>query len=451
MAHCVRFRGRIRTFAALNEAERQTDNHRRSLVVDERRALVLNRIAPPRMGRSFRWLLASTWVNNIGDGIALAAGPLLVASQTDNALLVALGGVLQRVPWLVFGLYAGALADRVDRRRMIIVADGLRAVVLVVLGFIIFADTITIAVVLVAMLLLGIAEVFVDAASQTILPMVVDHDDIGLGNARLAGGFLVGNQVVGPPLGAFLFAAGMTLPFVTQALLVALAVILIAQITTPRGPVRDLEDTHIVRDIVEGVRWLVHHDAVRTLAVIIVAFNVTFGAAWSVLVLYALEHLHMTEVGFGFLSTAAAAGGLLSTALYGRIERRFDLGDVMRVVLLLEVCAHLAFALTTSGYVAMVIMFVFGAYAFVWFAVSQTVRQRATPMELQGRVGSVYMVGTFGGIVLGQVLGGWIAEQWGLTAPFWFAFIGSGITLALVWRQLSAIAHAEAPPQDTSG
>ena len=404
---------------------------------------VVNRIAPARMGSSFRWLLASTWVNNVGDGMALAAGPLLVASQTDNAFLVALGGALQRVPWLVFGLYAGALADRVDRRRMIMVADGLRAVVLALLAGTIITGNVNIAVVLMAMLLLGVAEVFVDSASQTILPMVVDHDDIGIGNARLASGFLVGNQVVGPPLGAFLFAAGMAFPFVGHAVLVALAVLLIAQIATPKGPVREVSDTHIIRDIAEGLRWLALHDAVRTLAIIVVAFNVTFGAAWSVLVLYAIDHLHMSEVGFGLLSTSAAVGGLISTALYGRIERRFDLGDVMRVCLLLEVLAHLSFAVTTSGYVAMVIMFVFGAYAFVWFAVSQTVRQRATPIELQGRVGSVYMVGVFGGIVLGEVLGGWIAEQWGLTAPFWFAFVGSAITLALVWRQLSYIAHAD--------
>ena len=406
---------------------------------------VLNRIAPPRLGTSFRWLMASTWVNNIGDGIALAAGPLLVASQTDNAVLVALGGLLQRVPWLVLGLYAGALADRVDRRRMIMVADALRAVVLVVLGAIIVSGHVNITAVLSAMLLLGVAEVFVDSASQTMLPMVVDHEDLGIGNARLAGGFLVGNQVVGPPLGAFLFAAGMALPFFGQAVLVALAIVLIAQIATPKGPPRELTDTHILRDIGEGIRWVWHNDAVRTLALIIVVFNVTFGAAWSVLVLYALDHLHMTEVGFGLLSTSAAVGGLLSTALYGRIERRFDLGNVMRGVLLLEVLAHLSFALATTGYVAMVIMFVFGAYSFVWFAVSQTVRQRATPMDLQGRVGSVYMVGVFGGIVVGQALGGVIAERWGLTAPFWFAFIGSGITLALVWRQLSSIAHAKAP------
>ncbi len=404
---------------------------------------MLDRIAPSRMGRSFRWLLGATWVSNVGDGIALAAGPLLVASQTDNAMLVALGALLQRVPWLLLGLYAGALADRVDRRRMIMIADGLRSVVVGVLTLIIVTGEVSITAVLAAMLLLGVAEVFVDTSSQTILPMVVDHEDLGIGNARLASGFLVGNQIVGPPLGAFLFALGMAAPFLMQALLIALSVLLVKQIVTPKGPVRDLSDTHVLRDIVEGVRWVRRHDAVRTLLLVIVAFNVTFGAAWAVLVLYALDHLHMSEVGFGLLSTSAAIGGLLTTALYDRIERRFDLGNVMRACLLLEVCTHLSFALTTNAYVAMVIMFVFGAYAFVWFAVSQTVRQRATPMELQGRVGSVYMVGVFGGIVLGEGLGGWIAEVWGLTAPFWFAFVGSGITLALVWRRLSAIAHTE--------
>ena len=165
---------------------------------------------------------------------------------------------------------------------------------------------------------------------------------------------------------------------------------------------RDTTDTHIRRDIAEGVRWLMGHAAVRTLALVIFAFNITWGAAWSVLVLYSLDHLHMGEVGFGLLTSAAAIGGLIGTVFFGRIERTFSLATVMRTCLLLEVLTHLALALTTVGWVAMVLMVVFGAYAFVWGTVSQTVRQRVVPTELQGRVGSVYMVGVFGGLVVGQ-------------------------------------------------
>src|SRR6476661_6819844 len=177
---------------------------------------VVDRIAPPRLGRGFRWLLASSWVSNTGDGIALAAGPLLVAPQTRNAVLVALAAVLQRLPWLLFGLWAGALADRLDRRRVVIVADLLRAVVVAALSVTIVTGQVSIGLVLGTMFVYGVAEVFADTTTGTLLPMLVDKPDLGLGNARIQAGFLTANQLVGPPIGALLFAAGMVWPFVVQ-------------------------------------------------------------------------------------------------------------------------------------------------------------------------------------------------------------------------------------------
>ena len=369
---------------------------------------LLDRFAPPRLGSSFRWLLGSSWVSNLGDGIALAAGPLLVASLTSNAFLVAMAAMLQRLPWLIFGLYAGAVADRVDRRRLVMAADGARVVVAGGLAVVIATGHVSITVVLVAMFLLGVGEVFADTTSSTLLPMLVKPEDLGIGNARIFSGFIVANQILGPPIGAFLFAVGMAWPFGTQAICVALGVVLIARMATQKGGVRDVTDTHIRRDIAEGVRWLMGHAAVRTLALVIFVFNVTWGAAWSVLVLYSLDHLHMGEVGFGLLTSAAAIGGLAGTFFYGKIELTFSLATVMRTCLLLEVLTHLALALTTVGWVAMIVMVVFGAYAFIWATVSQTVRQRVVPTELQGRVGSVYMVGLFAGLIVGQVsAGGW--------------------------------------------
>jgi len=401
-------------------------------------------IAPARMGRDFRWLMSSSWISNIGDGIALAAGPLLVASQTRNAVLVALAAALQRVPTLLFGLIAGAIADRMDRRTLVVLADLSR---LLVLGFLIATlatGHVNITIVLVVMFVLGCAEIFADTASGTILPMLVDKADLGLGNARLMAGFLTANQLVGPPVGAFLFAAGMAWPFVTQTVTMLLGIVLIRRIARPMHPERaDLEYTHVLRDIGEGVRWLLGNAAVRTLALVILAFNVTWGAAWSVLVLYALDHLHMGELGFGLLTTAAAVGGMVGTLAYGRLERLFPLAGLMRTCLLLEVLTHTALAMTTNGWVAIAIMVVFGAYAFVWGTLSTAVRQRAVPTAFQGRVSSVYLVGLFGGLVVGQLLGGVIAQRWGLTAPFWFAAVGSGLALAAVWRQLAYIAHAD--------
>lgn len=409
---------------------------------------VLDAMAPERLGPGFRWLLASSWVANAGDGLALAAGPLLVASQTHQPFLVALAALLQRLPWLLFGLHAGALADRHDRRRMVMLCDALRVAVLAVLALAITTGEVDIHVVLVAMLLIGIAEVFSDSASRTLLPMLVPREDLGLGNARLMTGSIALNQLVGPPLGAFLFAAGMAVPFVTQAVCVALGVVLVAQVATPRGGVREHQGTHVRQDIADGIRWLLGHSAVRTLALVIMTFNVTWAAAWAVLVLYSTQVLHLGAVGFGALTTVAAVGGLLSTTCYGWLERHVPLATLMRTCLTLEVLMHLAFAVNRSAVLALVIMFGFGAYAFVWGTVSQTVRQRAVPTEYQGRVGAAYSVGLYGGIVIGQGLGGLIAARWGLTAPFWFAFVGSGITLVLIWRSLAQVAHADELARD---
>jgi predicted MFS family arabinose efflux permease len=412
---------------------------------------VLDTVVPPRLGSGFRWLLASSWTSQLGDGLALAAGPLLVASQTHRPFLVALAAVLQRLPWLVFGLHAGAFADRLDRRRMVVVSDALRVVVLVVLSATIATGRVNVTAVLVAMLLIGVAEVFTDSASRTLLPMLVRRDDLGIANARMMTGAIALNQLAGPPIGAFLFAAGMALPFVTQAVCVALGVVLVMRVATPKGAVREVVDTHVRQDIVEGIRWLLGHSAVRTLAVAILTFNVTWAAAWAVLVLYSTQVLGLGAVGYGALTTVAAAGGLLSTSCYGWLERHVPLALLMRGCLTLEVLMHLGFALNRSPVVAFAIMFGFGCYAFVWGTVSQSVRQRAVPTEFQGRVGAVYSVGLYAGIVVGQLLGGLIADHWGLVAPFWFAFVGSGVTLALMWRPLGQVAHAdqEGPAADS--
>lgn len=406
------------------------------------------------MGRDFRWLLASSWTSNVGDGVALAAAPLLIASMTSSPILVAAGAIMQFLPWLLFGLHAGAIADRFDRRRLVMFANGARAIVLAALCVFLLTGTANIWIVLAVAFLYGTAEVFVDTAGSTLLPMLVKPADLGIGNARLQAGYLVANQFAGPPLGAFLFAAGTAWPFLVEVLCVLLAVALISRMARTPVPPREStgaetrEKTHVHTDIAEGLRWLWRNPPVRMLVLIILVFNVTWAAPWGVLVLYATEHLNMGAVGYGALTTASAIGGILATLSFGWLERHVSFATLMRIVLTLEVLMHLAFALTSTGWVALVIMFFFGAYAFVWGTISTTVRQRLVPTELQGRVASVNMVGVFGGMVIGQALGGVIAQIWGLTAPWWFAFVGAALTLLLVWKPISQIVSAK-PVSDT--
>jgi MFS family permease len=401
-------------------------------------------VAPARLGRSFRWLLASSIATNVGDGIALAAGPLLVAAQTRDPFLVSMALLAQQSPYLIFGVISGAVADRFDRRLIVAGVNLGRAGVLAVLSGVIATGSANIAVVLVALFVLGTAETFADVSSHAILPRVVEREDLGIANARLQGSFLLTNELMAPPIGAFLFAAGMALPFATNAAAFALGALLITRVAneTTQDDATPREPTTLRAEIVEGVRWVWAHPPIRTLAITIVAFNVTFGAAWSVLVLYAGERLGMDAVGFGLLTTAVAVGGIIGTVTYGRLERRFSLADIMRVGLLIETFTHLSLALTTIPAVALATLVVFGAHAFVWGTTSTVVRQRAVPDALLGRVTGVYHVGVIGGMVVGTPIGGLLARTFGITAPFWFGFFGSAILVALLWREFEKIVHA---------
>ncbi|MDQ1641526.1 MAG: hypothetical protein QOJ90_877 [Actinomycetota bacterium] len=406
---------------------------------------ILDVVAPSRLGPSFRWLLSSSVISNIGDGIALAAGPLLVASETKDPVLVAAAAFLLRLPWLLFGVVAGAYVDRLNRRLIVITVDSMRAMVLLALTVTVATGVVNIPVVLAAMFLIGTAETLADLASTTLLPSIVGSADLGIGNARLQGGFIVTNQLVGPPIGAFLFAVGRSVPFAVNVVCALLGALLMVRVVVPRTGV--VERRAVRHEIAEGVGWLWRHAPMRTLAITIVMFNLTFGAAWSVLVLYSTQVLHMSGAGFGLLITASAVGGLVGTTSYGWLERHFSLADIMRVGLVIETFTHLALALTREPWVALLVMVVFGTHIFVWGTTSTTVRQRAVPGELLGRVTSVYQIGSMGGMVVGTALGGVIAGVWGLTAPFWFGFVGSAVLVAILWRALGHIAHAGAAPR----
>ena len=402
---------------------------------------IIEAIAPARLGRSFRWLLAASIVNSAGDGVAISAGPLLVASQTRDPFLVSMALLSEYLPVLLFGVIGGAAADRLDRRRMVIVVNLARAAVLAVLTATIVSGNVNIAVVLVALFVLGTAETFADSASSTLLPSLVSREDLGVANARMQGASLLTNDLLTPPIGAFLFVAGMALPFATNAACFVLGALLVSRVvTSARTELR--ERLSFRSEMVEGIRWLIAHPPMRTLALTIFTFNVTYGAAWSVLVLYAGERLGMDAVGFGLLTTAVAIGGVVGIVIYGRLERRFALANIMRGGLLIETGTHLSLALTTSPQVALATFVVFGAHEFVWGTLSTVVRQRAVPDALLGRVTGVYRVAIVGGLVIGTPLGGLLAKTSGITAPFWFGFVGSALLVAVLWRQFENIVHA---------
>lgn len=401
---------------------------------------------PARLGTSFRWLIAASAANQLGNALLLAAGPLLLASLTHDPLLIALAPVLQRLPLMVAGLGVGAYVDRVDRQRLIVTADLVRAGVLVALAAAIQAGFASVPLVLTSVFALGVAETFADIANHTMLPSTVPMADLPIGNARMTATGL-GGQLVGVPLGGLLFAVGTAVPFFANAVLFAAGAALISRMRIRHQDLSGQTGRSMRHDAAEGLRWLLGNPPVRTLALTIVLFNVTYGAAWGVLVVWAQRRLGMGAVDFGLLSAATAVGGAIAVGSFGALSARVSFTTIMRGALITETLVMLALATTTSRVLAYAAMVAFGVEAFLWGTTSSTVRQRLVPHHLLGRVGSVYLIGIFLGMIVGGPIGGALA-RWDVSAPYWFAFLGDAILLVLIWRPLAHIAAA--PPAEST-
>ncbi|MGW0731130.1 MFS transporter [Streptomyces sp. NPDC002851] len=394
----------------------------------------MSRFARTGLGRPFHTLWAATTVSNLGDGIVAAAAPLLLASATDDPVLIGLAVFAQQLPWLLFSLVSGALVDRVDRRRLIVTVHLIRGVVVGGLALAVWSGQASIPVIYATGFLLGVCETLGDNASATLIPAVVRDTDLPRANARMQAAFVVANRLAGRPLGAALFVAAAALPFgVNAATFVAAAVLIATLRKVPRAePPPERRDLR--GEIVEGVRWLWHEPVVRMIALALLLMNITLLAGFSVLVLYARDQLGLDAYGYGLLLTATAVGGLLGAVCAPRLQARFSGATLLRAGLVIETLTHVGLALAGTVWLAGPVLVAFGVHSAVFNAVELTRRQRAVPEALRGRVQSVFMTFAVGGNALGALVGGPIAARFGIAGPFWFSAAAMAVLTCVAWR-----------------
>jgi MFS family permease len=395
------------------------------------------------MGADFWRLWAASAISNLGDGAAAVAAPLLVASITHRPALVAGAVFAQQLPWLLFSLPGGALIDRLDRRRLLVTVNLARGALVAGLALAVWGNLATIPVLYAAFFLFGVGEVLADSTSVALLPSVVPAEELARANARLLGTYLVGNQLVAPPFGAWLFVAAPAWPFAVDAASFLAAALLAVPLLRRRDPAASPEE-RVPRDlraeIAAGLRWLWADHTLRLLAVCVGVLNLAGAGSFAIWVLWARERLGLEGIGFGLLVTAYSVGGLLGTMLAGRLDARFGPARLLRAGLVVEAGAQLALVLTRSPAVAGVTLVVFGAHATVWGVVSVSLRQRIVPERLRGRINSVYFLFDLGGAALGTVLGGLLATALGVTAPFWLGAGGVALLALATWRRFTPAA-----------
>jgi MFS family permease len=398
----------------------------------------------------WRLWTAST-ISNLGDGVFMVALPLMAARLTHDALSISLVGAFAGLPWLVLSLPIGAIIDRSDRRRLLIRADTVRAILVGVAALVIAADAARIWMLWFLALGLGVAEVFFDNASQAILPAIVAPEMLEKANGRRYSAEITANAFVGTPVGSLLFAVVLWLPFAFDSVSFLLAVLLVLTLRGSfRPPVRHGAPTSLSGDVRVGIRWLWSNPMLRGLAVALGLSNFGFQMSQAVFVLFAKERLHITDREFGFLlaviGLGSIAGGLLGERIVARLGRLPALYGSVTV----WAVALVAFGLYPVTWFVTVMSTILSLAVTVWNVVTVSLRQQIVPDELFGRVNSVYRWFGWGTIPLGAAAGGLVADRLGLRAPYFVGAAVVALALVVVVRTVTAgsLAEARVTPAD---
>ena len=275
------------------------------------------------LGASFWKLLTSSGLSNLADGVFKLALPLVAIRYTQEPVLIAGLSLVASLPWLLFALHAGALADRLDRRKIMLAANIARAVLLAAVAVSVALGLESIWVLYAVALSAGTAETLYDTSAQSILPQIVSRSELSRANGRLYAAEMTANQFVGPPLGGLLVAAGAVVAFAVPA---GLWIVSVGMLFLVRGTFRVPRDApaSMRSEIMVGLRFLWRNKVLRSLAFMTGLFNLTSSAVFAIFVLYAAgpaSAMKLTDAQVGLLFVSIAVGSLVGSFLAERIER----------------------------------------------------------------------------------------------------------------------------------
>jgi MFS family permease len=418
---------------------------------------------PRKLGPNYFRLFGASTISNLGDGIGIIAYPWLASAVTRNPVLIALVAVAQRLPWLLFTLPAGVITDRNDRRVLMISSNVVRTILTIgvaiaVLGrqgslpgpevvadatIALSSDVTLYVVILVATLLMGMAEVLYDNSAQTFMPAIVHTDQLEKANGRLWSIEMVANTFVGPPLGALLIAVSFSLPFFADAATFAVSAALIAliprtsrstavpemsavsEIDSARNGTATADGTEAAdadgtadhadststtwrSELAEGFRWLWSHELLRPMAIILGILNALGTLTFAAFVLFAQEILHTSATEFALLESGGAVGGIVGGWTASSISRRIGPGPSLALTLVSGGVTTLAIGFL-SWWPLVWLMFSLAMFVGVlWNVITVSLRQAIIPDRLLGRVNSVYRFFAWGMMPIGSILGGLI-------------------------------------------
>lgn len=372
------------------------------------------------LGRDFHSLLLATGVSNLGDGIRLAALPLLATTLSDSPLLIAGVTAAQFLPWLVFGPVGGVIVDRSDRRRLILVTQVWRAAVMAGLGAAVLADAASIWMLFVVAFVITVGEILVDPSVVAIVPTIVERQDLDRANGQISSAEIVTNDLVGAPVGAGLFIATPWLPFVVDSLSYLGSTVPFRQLprpeTEPAG--RKIELRQSLSEVPAGLRWIRSHQMLGPWTASVAMFNIGAAAGFSLLVLLILDTHQSSEFIYALTLTAAAVSAAAAASIAPRLVERYGRPPVLLTAAAIAATTMFGLASATTTLLVVVCWAVSGGASGVLLAIGRGFIQRYCPNEILGRAVIASRTITRTAFVAGAIGGGLLADNLGLRATF---------------------------------
>lgn len=386
-------------------------------------------------------------ISYAGDGLVSGAMPVIAASITRDPRQIALVEFFETAGWLVVGLLAGVVADRVQRLTLMWRVDLIRALVLLGYVTLVALGWESIALLCGLGLLLGLAAPFHDSAQGSLAPDLVTDEHLERANSLNQVALLFAAMLIAPPIGAIWATASHTMPFLLDAVTFAVAAVLLWRLASshlvrahmqPPAPEPVAAAPGIVwAELREGLSYLWRQRGLRTLAIAAGMINGISGGIVSILVLYVSTDLGLPDTAYGFAMALFALGGVLGAVVAEPLVHR--LGAQLAVLTSLGSFSAAAFGLglLVAPAPAALALVIAGFGGLLWNVVTVTYRHRVVPRALLGRVTSTYRLIAFAGMPLGAVLAGFLAHFLG-SIPVVYVMGGAALllTTAFVWPGL---------------